>query len=343
MVKMDQQEQEQEQEQEQAQAHGQGQDHDQEQASSEKDNKQHGQVINETVQVPRIRKTRESPLKPMREFLNSGEQMFVTLEEAVYRQLHSLLNQTRASVSEEHQRTRKAFSSCPLESDLDLTAALSRQEPLVLSLALIFGTTLLMPKEQYMIHIGPLEPQQPASTVSADIARSALHNVELGKERELKIQSKSLERQLERRLLQDLLGVQILETPHDETSSPSSFPAQQERHYLDANQSSLAKCKVLLFMKAKSGLVFDGMLPKQMLDLHEDFSPEFMSNIPITKSKSEIPCEGPQNPTKKKRWPIHHIRIMGCKPESSPSSVQGDSDEMWYQVGPGLPMVPKMI
>ncbi|KAG0031508.1 hypothetical protein BGZ82_006955 [Podila clonocystis] len=230
-------------------------------------------------------------------------------------------------------------------------SSLPSHQPVVLSLALIFGTTLSTPKEQYMIHLGPLKPQQPVLSTTTSSLSATVSNDQANDENEtdherdeaLRNQLQRMERQWERRLVQGLMGIRIMD---DSTSTSAQDPQQQQQqtHFLEAGASTLPKTKVLLLMKAKSGQIIDGMLPKMALDLQEDFTPELSPTSPPASSSSTSAVTRSKTTEKlaqkKKRWPIHHIRVMGPRPETLHDS--GQEDDIWYQVGPGLPAMPNL-
>ncbi|KAF9289488.1 hypothetical protein BGZ74_000715 [Mortierella antarctica] len=290
-------------------------------------------------------KRNSSSMKPLQVFLEAGEKMFTTLEEAVYDQLYQQLKQARAP-----HIPRTAFSDATTASMEPISSSPPPQSPVVLSLTLIFGTTLSTPKEQYMIHIGPLKPLQPLLSATTSSLSEASSNDQANDENEtdhekeeaLRNQLQRMERQWERRLVQGLMGIRIMD---DSTSTSTQDPQQQQAHFLETGASTLPKTKVLLLMKSKSGQIIDGILPKLALDLQEDFAPEFSSTLPPSSSSPSSSTAATSKTAeklarKKKRWPIHHIRVMGPRPETLPDN--GQEDDIWYQVGPGLPSMPNL-
>ncbi|KAF9337206.1 hypothetical protein BG006_005927 [Podila minutissima] len=345
LVKMDQQEQEEQEQEEQEQ-----EEHDLDHALGARDS------------PSRSIKRNPSSMKPLQEFLEAGEKMFTTLEEAVYDQLYQQFKQARAP-----QILRTAFSDATTASMEPISSSPlpPPQSPVVLSLTLIFGTTMSTPKEQYMIHIGPLKPLQPLLSATTSSLSEASSNDQANDENEtdhekeeaLRNQLQRLERQWERRLVQGLMGIQIMD---NSASTSTQDPQQQQAHFLETGASTLPKTKVLLLMKTKSGQIIGGMLPKLALDLQEDFAPEFSSTLPPSSSSPSSSSPSSSSPSssssssstaatsktaeklarKKKRWPIHHIRVMGPRPETLPDN--GQEDDIWYQVGPGLPSMPNL-
>lgn len=265
--------------------------------------------------------------------------MFSTLEEAVYDQLYQQLKKAQAP------QPKIPFSHATTASTELVSSSPPPPSPIVLSLALIFGTTLSTPKEQYMIHIGPLKPQQPLSAATSSVPATTSNDqandeneTDHARDEALRIQLRRMERQWERRLVQDLMGIQIMDS--DTSSAAAQDPSQA--HFLDTGASTLPKTKVLLLMKAKAGQIIDGMLPKLALHLQEDFAPEFSSPSSMPSSSTPLTSNVTEKPTqKRKRWPIHHIRVMGPRPETLQLDG-GQEDDIWYQVGPGLPSMPSL-
>ncbi|KAF9212219.1 hypothetical protein BGZ59_007065 [Podila verticillata] len=269
----------------------------------------------------------------------SGERMFSTLEEVVYDQLYQQLKKARSP------QPKTPFSNSTIASTELASSSPPPPSPSVLSLALIFGTTLLTPKEQYMIHIGPLKPKQPFSATTSSVSVTTSNDqandenkTDHARDEALRNQLQRMERQWERRLVQDLMGIRIMDS--DTSTTVAQDPLQT--HFLETGASTLPKTKVLLLMKAKAGQIIDGMLPKLALDLQEDFAPAFSSPSPTPSSSTSSTCNTSKKPIqKRKRWPIHHIRVMGPQPESLQLD-DGGEDNIWYQVGSGLPSMPNL-
>ncbi|KAG0255971.1 hypothetical protein BG011_004840 [Mortierella polycephala] len=331
--------------------------------------------------------------KSLKEFLDRGERMFTDLEESIYTQLYA------------------NFQSKP-----DLTT--SSPAAIYISLALILGTTVTTPKEQYMIRIGPLEPQQPTpkatspssnpftlipplsecSTLSNDseIQSSMQQQVDSntcdendehgsGTTRGMKREREEQDRQepqphevrleeqkqhreearWERQLAQKIVGVTVV--PNDQSSADqrSNSDQQQESSVaMDGYATLLGRTHVHLLMKARSGQRFAGMLPKQMIVLQEDYSINEIEDAKEKKaSQSERSSTTAASMTaiaskkKKTRWPIHHLHILAptstyaSAPASESSSMTTSpkttlddmanvhANEMWYQVGFGIPVL----
>ncbi|KAF9388386.1 hypothetical protein CPC16_006524 [Podila verticillata] len=269
----------------------------------------------------------------------SGERMFSTLEEVVYDQLYQQLKKARGP------QPKTPFSNSTIASTELASSSPPPPSPSVLSLALIFGTTLLTPKEQYMIHIGPLKPKQPFSATTSSVSVTTSNDqandenkTDHARDEALRNQLQRMERQWERRLVQDLMGIRIMDS--DTSTTVAQDPLQT--HFLETGASTLPKTKVLLLMKAKAGQIIDGMLPKLALDLQEDFAPAFSSPSPTPSSSISSTCNTSKKPIqKRKRWPIHHIRVLGPQPEFLQLD-DGGEDNIWYQVGPGLPSMPNL-
>ncbi|KAI8602913.1 hypothetical protein EDD21DRAFT_57207 [Dissophora ornata] len=353
------------------------------------------------------------PTKSLREFIQTGERMFVDLEESIYSQLY------------DHLRSSATYlPSSTLSSSSSTTPSTPK---LFITLALIFGATISTPKEQYMIRIGPLEAQQTVcmnrsattsllqpsysvphsaadsgSIVEQSVRRSECHSSTTAENetrpqkepdtdlnrpytRAIEQHATFLEEQelhqrqdqkrgreektWERRLIQQIMGISsvssdALPLQHSVTfantpilSSPSPLPAGRSKGHL--------------LMKARSGLVFQGMLPKQTIYLQEDYCLDDISAVNI--------CQGPSGPgvgggsmvqspnltgdvyKKTARWPIRHIHVLGPFSSSSPvplSTSGHDSvvpalshtdntdspvDEIWYQVGSGIPVLSPLL
>ncbi|KAF9188630.1 hypothetical protein BGZ50_001209, partial [Haplosporangium sp. Z 11] len=323
-----------------------------------------------------------------------GERMFTSLEESIYTQLYA-----------------------NFQSKSDLTT--SSPAAIYISLALILGTTVTTPKEQYMIRIGPLEPQQPTpkatspsqnpftlipplsecSTLSNDSeTQSSVQQTDStacgendehdsgiirGMKREREEQHRQepqphevrLEEQKrhreearwERQLAQKIVGVTVIPNDQSPADQKSNSDQQQESSIAtDGYAALLGRTHVHLLMKARSGQRFAGMLPKQMIVLQEDYS---INEIEDAKEKKV--CQSEHSPTttatmttiapkkKKTRWPIHHLHILAptstyvpaSASESESSSMTASStttlndmanvhaNEMWYQVGLGIPVL----
>ncbi|KAF9437439.1 hypothetical protein BGZ76_000702 [Entomortierella beljakovae] len=253
------------------------------------------------------------PIKSLKEFLHSGERMFVDLEESIYSQLYQLLESESES---------------------------SHQPELYISLALIFGSSITTPKEQYMIRIGPLEPQQrvhdnPLPSIDKDTHHK---------------QSRE-EKNWERRLVQQMMGITRImddEKEQQQYGQPSVSSFQASPVFTN-------RTRVHLLKKAPVGLVFQGLLPKQMIVIQEDYSPndiEARKRFAINSEKSNLTSPG----FKKKRWPIHHIHVLGPNttltlidnplPSNPPVYTKpslNTLDEIWYQVGQGIPVLSPLL
>ncbi|KAF9313102.1 hypothetical protein BG003_005607 [Podila horticola] len=317
----------------------------QEEQEQEEQDLDHTETLGTRSTPSRSIKRNPSPMKPLQEFLEAGDKMFTTLEEAVYDQLYQQLKKARAP-----SLPRTAFSDTTT-ANTDPMPSSPPHQPIILSLALIFGTTLSTPKEQYMIHLGPLTPQLSLLSTTTSCLSASVFNDQAKDEDEtnhesdeaLRNQLHRMERQWERRLVQGLMGIRIVD---DSTSTSAQDPQQQQQqaNFLETGASTLPKTKVLLLMKAKSGQIIDGMLPKLALDLQEDFELEFSSTSAPSSSSSSAATttRTTEKPAQKtKRWPIHHIRVMGPRPKTMPDSGQEDNN-IWYQVGPGLPTMPNL-
>ncbi|KAF9987880.1 hypothetical protein BGZ65_001457 [Modicella reniformis] len=279
------------------------------------------------------------PTKVLQEFLEIGERMFVDLEESIYTQLSS----------------RLALSG-------------SVSSPLYISLALFIGTTITTPQEQYMMRIGPLEPlltscESSIPSIGVPLARLDARGTEryhhgqngldqLGQnnvsnpsgsfDKQQRQKLANEEKAWERRLVQQIVGISsVMDTSNaeDDESKESDVPP--------TNLSKRAK--VHLLMKAPSGLVFQGMLPKQTIVLQEDYS---IDDVQV--AKSECPLSVLETAAtivnRTRRWPIYHIHVLGPAPERWRGDP-GDDDhtnniimrELWYQVGSGIPVLSPLL
>ncbi|KAG0299429.1 hypothetical protein BGZ98_010065 [Dissophora globulifera] len=349
----------------------------QEQGQEDREHQQRGHVFSSIGHAPPRQLTSSEeddfvvPTKSLQAFLQTGERMFVDLEESVYVQLYAHFKSFLAQM---------ALSTAP--------STTPPTPQLYISLALVFGTTITTPKEQYMIRIGPLEPQQavnsgPAAALplrlspdaapqaeselpfakldqdrrqtTPDVPRNGVHL--LGAIEQPRIQQQQ-QRQLqeekswERKLVQQIMGISsMLPEATQQLPDPSS---------VDLPFSSLAdpipaaRSKVHLLMKAPSGLVFQGMLPKQMIQLEEDYG---LSDLEAARKneghvRSRLGAAGSAGKKRNTRWPIHHVHVLG--PSSSPSSPSsarvlshtdsvGAVKEIWYQVGGGIPILSPLL
>ncbi|KAG0220676.1 hypothetical protein BGX31_010711 [Mortierella sp. GBA43] len=266
-----------------------------------------------------------SPTKSLQEFLETGERMFVDLEESIHSQLHS------------RYKSPSSGSSPP---------------PLYISLALLIGTTITMPQEQFMIRIGPLEPLVAAESLTPsirvpfarlDIGIADHHEngldrnpadhkpfIQSNDPQKLKIEEKAWER----RLAQQIMGINSIDM--EDTENDRS-PA------LDSLSKTLpSRAKVHLLMKAPPGLVFQGMLPKQTIVIQEDFSMESKSEGAPGTATATVGMRG--------RWPVYHVQILGPMPNKPPICSEYDSDkrddaslDLWYQVGSGIPALSTLL
>lgn len=264
--------------------------------------------------------------------------MFVDLEESIYTQLRTRL---------------KSYSSG------------SVSPPLYISLALLIGATITTPQEQFMIRIGPLEPSLAPTassipSIGVPFARLDLSGAEhyrnRGSERDPishdsvsspsrpadQQKRTSEEKAWERRLVQQIIGISTATDMGNHDDDGSCRP--------DSLSPSLPnRAKVHLLMKAPSGLVFQGMLPKQMIVLQEDYS---LSEIETEKDKHLLVFSGTATATadRKRRWPIYHIHVLGPTPERRLASSEDDGGtndhavhELWYQVGSGIPVLSTLL
>ncbi|KAF9089923.1 hypothetical protein BGX29_011797 [Mortierella sp. GBA35] len=275
------------------------------------------------------------PTRSLKEFLETGQRMFVDLEESIFAQL----------LSDLRQRT---------------TSTLGRQGHRYISLALIFGTTPTTPKEQYMIRIGPLEPQQytipPIPTTTTSTEHIIRHQtVELRSPEETQRRSRE-EKKWERGMLQELMGLHIttLSTVPDIQDENED---ENSRHTDLLDSTALRnRTRVHLLMKAPAGQIFMGMLPQQQLILHEDYPTPSATVTTTTMVDPLLHGGGGRNGIKKRaKWPIHHLHMFG--PSSAATVVEEDldgqeqqqqqddedEDEMWYLIGPGIPILSPLL
>ncbi|KAG9061110.1 hypothetical protein KI688_007739 [Linnemannia hyalina] len=288
------------------------------------------------------------PTKSLREFLETGERMFVDLEESVYGQLYSDLR----------------HSSTPTSANT------STPPPRYLSLALIFGTTFTTPKEQYMLRIGPLEPRLPSPSSSTP-SSAYIHNphptnlpAPLPATTEISPKEQANrtreEKKWDRLLIQNLMGILPFPPPSDQYPSSDHNQQQQEGYGSLLGTDPLRhRTKTHLLMRAPAGKIFTGMFPQQHLLLHQDYPTPSRSRSPSQIDKDgqveEVPAtqscwnQGCRNHKKPARWPIHHIHIFGPSSDQDTDNqgmngdVDEDEDEMWYLIGPGIPLLSPLL
>ncbi|KAG0356695.1 hypothetical protein BGZ54_000650 [Gamsiella multidivaricata] len=364
------------------------------------------------------------PTKSLQGFLETGERMFIDLEESIYIQLYSYLKSS--SFATPSSISTSSITSVELPLNPKSTRLSTSSTPrLYISLAVVFGTTVTTPKEQYMIRIGPLEPQQPLWTriptpspsapllsLQSDIAgagssgvRTAMsslsghvrgdnaNGVHAAVDMDMDVDTSHVsshqhaakdpklaheEKIWERKLVQQIVGINNITHIVD----PSTQYHQHQQHQEDNSLSTVilpGRTKVHLLIKAPSGLAFQGLLPKQMVAFQEDYS-----LYEITSARQERERErsgaalgevaaphasmtggtiGNNNAKKKKRWPIHHLHVLGplsaestATMEPCMTSLEGSghcsgtdmeeddkTDEIWYQVGSGIPILSSLL
>ncbi|KAF9206484.1 hypothetical protein BGZ49_002352 [Haplosporangium sp. Z 27] len=277
------------------------------------------------------------PTKSLKEFLQTGERMFVDLEESIYSQLYHRL---KSGLSQPQDPESPVKPSNP---------------KLYISLALLFGSTITTPKEQYMIRIGPLEPQKALlkELGSHDRSFGIEVNANQGSESELQQEQKRVheERIWERKLIQQIMGItSIMDTDEQQyeqstVSSTTSIPLSN-------------RTRVYLLTKAPAGLVFQGLLPKQMISIQEDYSLDSIIETRKQGYANSGTSVSAATGTKRKRWPVHHVHVLGpnfqhtASSSSSPSSTllispsypqKTPHNDIWYQVGPGIPTLSPLL
>ncbi|KAF9381129.1 hypothetical protein BGX21_002174 [Mortierella sp. AD011] len=309
------------------------------------------------------------PIKSLQEFLQTGERMFVDLEESIYSQLYQHLKSESGSAS----------SSTP--------ASGPSSPRLYISLALLFGTTITTPKEQYMIRIGPLEPQQgllievgsrnfslgeidsasnappPLPSLPTPLSAAPWHsnetysNVNAEQKREQDQKRSREEKTWERKLVQQIMGItSIMDTETDqEQQQQDSYEQPSVSSFQSSNSSLSNRTRVHLLTKAPAGLIFQGLLPKQMITIQEDYSLRDIETANLYNAETDTDSNISLSAGRRKRWPVHHIHVFG--PASShtlsssslslssslPSSTSDAQDEIWYQVGPGIPILSPLL
>ncbi|KAG0206129.1 hypothetical protein BGX28_002382 [Mortierella sp. GBA30] len=193
------------------------------------------------------------------------------------------------------------------------------------------------------------------------------------------------EMQWERKLAQEIMGISLMANQQDQQQQPSFALASEQQkqtanHDNDGDDIDAAarvdiiadypplssRTKVHLLMKAPAGLVFEGLLPKQMLLLQEDYS---VHTIEALSTRTKDISAGITGKKKRGRWPIHHLHILGPRrypaAPSNPSEVpkssslsthrpilhnQADAEnrtldldtrgeDIWYQVGSDIPVL----
>lgn len=297
------------------------------------------------------------PIKSLREFLETGERMFVDLEESVYDQLYSDLRHSSIATI--------ANTSTPL--------------PRYISLALILGTTFTTPKEQYMLRIGPLEPRLPSPSSSTPSSSAYTHNpnsrlptplhTTAGISPEEQANRTREEKKWDRLLIQNLMGILPSSTPSDQYPSNDHNQLQEGYGSLLGTDPLRHRTKTHLLMRAPAGKIFTGLLPQQHLHLHQDYptpSPSPSQMDKAVRQEEDVSAtqscwnQGCRNHKKPARWPIYHIHIFGPSPALSSDQVlehdvqhtdnqvmnkdmDENEDEMWYQIGPGIPLLSPLL
>ncbi|KAF9964626.1 hypothetical protein BGZ70_006180 [Mortierella alpina] len=327
--------------------------------------------------------------KSLQKFIQNGERIFVDLEGAIHSRL--LIN---------------------LRSGIDAPS-------LYLTLAVIFGSTVTTPKEQYMIRIGPLEPQEPLSTpiqtsLPSDIPTPQMtHTIpadaeecsstqadplgkrkrehQHGHEKDLERSSKESreqqhglrlkeqrwrrqeEMQWERKLFQDIMGLSLVDDqPLSALGSEVTDAGAAQSDNIVHSPVLTSRTKVHVLMKAPQGRIFDGLFPKQMLSLKEDYSIDTIEEQrsleqETTPTAAAAAAVGAMSKKKKARWPIHHLHILGpstsskeplrsmplsrnAGPPSTPtpplhssSGSDAPEDEIWYQIGSDIPVLSSLL
>ncbi|KAF9905495.1 hypothetical protein EC991_001604 [Linnemannia zychae] len=268
------------------------------------------------------------PTKSLKEFLETGERMFVDLEESVYDQLYSDLRQVTNAAGPQAHRAR------------------------YISLALVFGTTFTTPKEQYMIRLGPLEARQSSATIARQAKATPSKPATLEQQKE--------ERKWERTLVQELMGIHTV-SPNSPIRSADCDVTSRESPQGDS-LSPLPlrqRTKAHLLMKAPAGRIFTGMFPQQQILLHEDYptpSASLTSHAPEQQPSGTQSCwsqgsRGVKDNRKPARWPIQHLHLFGpsavasehSSDYNSNSNEVEDDDEMWYLIGPGIPILSPLL
>ncbi|KAF9907240.1 hypothetical protein BX616_000501 [Lobosporangium transversale] len=387
----------------------------QEQGQEQKQGLVHGQEQGQGQRQEHYR--HQPPIQSLQEFLETAESMFVDLEGSIYAQLFSRLQQQQKQSSLHYIQPQTSFPNANSGSinaqqtttSVPLTMAQARSPPgnsndLYISLAVVFGNTLTVPKEQYMIRIGPLEPQQalllstPPITVYDPIATTTtttnnfVHNLhnndriplsnlsdyhriyhgysnmhlddkgheyhpryhqhrhrQQQQEQEQKQKQKQTreEKAWERKLLHQIIGMTSVVADTDsktgnELSNGGSRGYQEQPNQLSPSLPSRAKVHLLL--KAPSALTFQGLFPKQMIVLPEDFSVSEAQRA--SKSTSSLVADNrSRNSNRKKRWPVHHLHIFGPSTSASESggSASAELPEIWYEVGSGIPPLSPLL
>ncbi|KAI1311584.1 hypothetical protein EDD11_003359 [Mortierella claussenii] len=345
------------------------------------------------------------PTKSLQEFLETGERTFVDLEEPIYAQLYAQLKAATAVTRSEGSIPASTLGGSKTSEQVHVSSTLAASLPtepstssipspmLYISLAVVLGSTVTTPREQYMIRIGPLEPQQALLTQNnhdlrsgpnslipsraqsngngvyhtgtvkslAQIDRGIDFELDVGREKRQEGQQSRQEQQediclqeqqtrtrqekaWERKLVHQIIGItgfSEMSGQGEQSVSGISPSSDGEGGGASTLNAMPPRSKVFLLMKAPPALVFQGMLPKQMVVLQEDYSlteiQRALSNATITGEKAEVG----EAPKRKKRWPILHLHILGPNYPSMSSSANGSSleenDKIWYQIGSGIP------
>jgi hypothetical protein len=169
------------------------------------------------------------------------------------------------------------------------------------------------------------------------------------------------EKNWERALVRELMGI------HTVSSGSPTYPADCDHTNIDGLQqedslSTMPLCyrtKTHLLMKAPAGHIFTGMFPQQQIILHEDYpSPSALvadktrgEELSITPNCRSLGSRGVRDNRKPARWPIQHLHLLGPSAvaleqrsdyTSNSDSIE-DDDEMWYLIGPSIPILSPLL
>ncbi|KAF9563639.1 hypothetical protein EC968_004795 [Mortierella alpina] len=185
------------------------------------------------------------------------------------------------------------------------------------------------------------------------------------------------EMQWERRLFQDIMGLSLVDDQppsalESEITSADSVPVDSIAH----SPVLASRTKVHVLMKAPQGRIFDGLFPKQMLSLKEDYSIDAIEERPppklepnasgSTSAAARVAAEAISE-KRRTRWPIHHLHILGPRtfpkesstspplsrgatppetptpPEQKSSDPDAPEEEIWYQIGSDIPVLSSLL
>ncbi|KAF9147191.1 hypothetical protein BG015_011217 [Linnemannia schmuckeri] len=316
------------------------------------------------------------PTKSLREFLEIGERMFVDLEESVYDQLYFDLRHSTTPDSATIFTPPTSGTSLPRPQQQPRYISLA----LVFGTTL---TTLTEQYMIRIGPLEPRLPSPSSSTPSNTTYSNHVATPPLTAPISVDEQARRTreEKKWDRLLIQNLMGIHTTfptySSDQHRSTNESDYSEQQYQQQQQQQGNNLLgtnplrhRTKTHLLMRAPAGKIFTGMFPQQHLVLHQDYPTP--SPIPSPFQMEEDGDQGQEvsatqscwnqgcRTTSKKpaRWPIHHIHIFGPSSSSAITSEQeqdsrdmdsedvdegNKDDEMWYLIGPGIPLLSPLL